>query len=198
MISRAFQDITSFIFMDDAPEKCDIILIPGTSKSAITEKAAELYRLGYAPYIMPSGLYSSSIGKFASDKIDNPKYYGEFDSDFEYCKHILMKNGVPEKAIIREDRATNTMENAAFSAQVIKETGISVTKAIICCQSFHARRAFLAYTCHFKGVTLSVVPTSTQGISKDNWYLTEKGYKKVMGEVAKCGMYFKDMHEFLR
>lgn len=198
MISRAFQDITNFIFMDDVPKKCDIILIPGTSKSAITERAAELYRAGYAPYIMPSGLYSSSSGKFASDKIDNPRYYGEYASDFEYCQHILMENGVPKHAILCEDKATNTMENAAFSAQVIREAGITVTRAIICCQSFHARRAFLAYSCHFKGVNLSVVPTSTQGISKDNWHLTEKGYKKVMGEVAKCVVYFKDMREFLR
>ncbi len=198
MTNRAIQDITDFIFMDDIPEKCDIILVPGTSKSAITEKAAELYRLGYAPYTMPSGLYSSSLGRFAAEKIDNPRYYGEYTSDYEYCKHILMENGVPEEATLREDKATNTMENAAFSAQAVKSAGISVKRAILCCQAFHARRAFLAYSCHFKNVALCVIPTPTQGITKDHWHLSEKGYKKVMGEVAKCGVYFKDMGELLR
>lgn len=197
MTNRAIQDITNFIFMDDIPEKSDIILIPGTSKSAITEKAAELYRLGYASYIMPSGLYSSSLSRFASEKIDNPRYYGDYSSDYEYCKHILMENGVPEQAILCEDRATNTMENAMYSAQAAKNAGIEIKRAILCCQAFHARRAFLAYSCHFAGVKLSVIPTPTQGISKDNWYLSEKGYKKVMGEVAKCGVYFKDMYELL-
>ena len=141
---RAIKDITDFIFMDDTPEKCDIILIPGTSKSAITEKAAELYCAGYAPYVIPSGRYSSSLGRFAAENIDNPRYVDEYATDFEYCKRILMENGVPESAILREDRATNSMENAMYSAQAVKDAGIEVKRAIICCQAFHARRAFLS------------------------------------------------------
>lgn len=197
MNRRAIQDITTFIFMEDAPQESDIILIPGTSKSAVTEKAAELYRAGYAPYVLPSGLYSSSLGQFASENIDNPRYAGEYTTDFEYCKRILLENGVPESAILREDRATNSMENALYSAQAVKDAGVKVNQAILCCQAFHARRAFLSYACHFGGVELLVVPTKTQGIEKDDWYKSEKGYKKVMGEVAKCGVYFKDMGRFL-
>ena len=198
MNERAINDITNFIFMDDVPETCDIILIPGTSKSAITEKAAELYRAGYAPYVMPSGLYSSSLGRFAAENIDNPRYAGEYASDFEYFRHILMENGVPQSAILQEDRATNSMENAMFSAQAVKDAGIEVKRAIICCQAFHARRAFLSYACHFGEAELIVVPTATQGISKDDWFKSEKGFRKVLGEVAKCGAYFKEMGELLR
>ncbi len=198
MNNRAIQDITNFIFMDDAPEKCDIILLPGTSKSAITERAAELYCAGYAPYVLPSGLYSPALHRFAVENIDNPRYAGEYATDFEYCKHILMENGVPENAILREDQATNSMENAMYSAQAVKNAGIEVRRAIICCQAFHARRAFMSYVCHFSGAELLVVPTTTQGIAKDDWYKSEKGYKKVMGEVAKCGVYFKEFGEMLR
>ena len=43
-----------------------------------------------------------------------------------------------------------------------------------------------------------VVPTATQGITKDDWFKPEKGYKKVMSEVAKCGFYFKEMGAWLR
>lgn len=198
MNNRAIKDITDFIFMEDAPEKSDIILIPGTSKSAITEKAAELYHAGYAPYIMPSGLYSSSLGHFASENIDNKRYFGMFHSDFEYCRHILLENGVPDSAILREDRATNSMENALFSADAVKAAGMDVKKAIICCQAFHARRAFLSYSCYFANTELIMIPTATQGITKDDWFCTEKGYKKVLGEVAKCGAYFKEMDEQLK
>ncbi len=59
MNSRAIQDITDFIFMSDLPQKSDVILIPGTSHAEITEKAAELYHQGYAPYILPSGMFVS-------------------------------------------------------------------------------------------------------------------------------------------
>lgn len=157
-----------------------------------------MYCAGYAPYVLPSGLYSSSLRRFAVENIDNPRYAGEYAADFEYCKHILMENGVPEIAILREDQATNYMENAMYSARAVKNAGIEVKRAIICCQAFHARRAFMSYVCHFSDAELLVVPTTTQGIAKDDWYKSEKGYKKVMGEVAKCGVYFKEFGEMLR
>lgn len=198
MHNRAIRDITNFIFLDDTPQKCDIILIPGTSMSAITEKAAQLYHEGFATIIMPSGRYSSSLNRFAAENIDNPRYFGNYSSDFDYCKHILTQNGVPEEAILREDQATNSMENAMYSAQTLKAAGIKVKKAILCCQAFHARRAFMSYSCHFPDTELFVVPTSTQEISKENWFCSEMGYKKVMGELAKCGNYFKDTEKLFR
>ena len=184
--------------MRDEPVKSDIIFIPGTSKSAVSEKAAELYKMGIAPYVMPSGMYSLSNGHFASENIDSPKYMGEYATDFEYCKRILISNGVPESAIFCEDKATNTMENAEFSAQILKEKGIEIKTAVICCQAFHARRAFLSYSCHFPKVDFSVVPSDTQNITRENWYESEKGYRKVMGEVAKCGKYFIDTFNNIR
>lgn len=184
--------------MEDAPQRSDVILIPGSSKSAIVEKAAALYHSGYAPYVLPSGKYSLTFGRFASEYVDDPRYGGEYATEYEYCKAILLRNGVPESAILREDMATNSMENAMYSARVLREAKINVKRAIICCQAFHARRAFLSYACHFEGTELLVVPTDTQGITKSDWYRSDMGYQKVMGEVAKCGTYFKDMGEKLR
>ena len=187
---RAIRDISDFIFMNDAPQKSDIIFIPGTSQSAISEKAAQLYRAGFADYVLPSGRYSGKRERFASELIDNPRYAGDYATDFAYCKHILMENGVPEQAILREDRSTNTAENAAYSALVLKELGIRVRQAILCCQAFHARRAFLSYARHFPDTVILVVPAETQGITKDDWFLQEKSYRRVMSEVGKCGTYF--------
>ena len=198
MKQRVIEDITNFIFINDIPEKSDIIFVPGTSKSAITEKAAELYRLGYAKYVLPSGMYSSNVGKFASHNIDNPRYKGEYATDFEYCKHILLENGVPEAAILREDCATNTMENAEYSAKVLRDFNIEIRKAILCCQSFHARRALMSYSCHFPKTELVIVPVDSQGITADSWSQKEKSYKKVMNEVAKCGKYFSDFEIILK
>ena len=190
MNQRVIRDITDFIFMKDTPQKSDIIFIPGTSQSAVSETAAQLYCAGYAGYVLPSGMYSGKRGKFASEKIDKARYAGEYATDFEYCKYILMANGVPESAILREDRSTHTGENAEFSAKVLKELGIKVEKAILCCQAFHARRAFMTYTKYFPDTEILVVPTNTQGITREDWYLQEKSYRRVMSEVYKCGEYF--------
>lgn len=194
-MNRAVQGITDFIFMSDIPQKSDVILVPGTAHAQITEKAAQLYHQGYAPYILPSGRYSSKLGRFASEKVTDPRYQGDHATDFEYIKHILMVNGVPERAILREDEATNTMENAAFSARVLRDMGMDVKRAILCCQAFHARRAYMSYACHFPGVELLVVPTNTQHITADDWYKDEKSCQKVLSEVVKCGTYFADRAE---
>lgn len=190
MNQRAIKDITNFIFMQDVPVKSDIIFIPGTARSAIAEKAAQLYHAGYADLVMPSGMYSTKNGRFASENIDNPRYIGEYETEYAYFKYVLMENGVPESVVLCEDRATNSMENAAFSAAVLKEARIKLNRAILCCQAFHARRAFLSYACHFPDADILVVPTDTQGITRDSWYLQERSYRKVMAEVAKCGKYF--------
>ena len=190
MNQRAIRDISAFIFMNDTPQTSDIIFIPGTSQSAVTETAARLYCEGYARYVLPSGMYSGKRGKFASEKIDNPRYAGDYATDFAYCRHVLMENGVPETAILREDRSTHTGENAEFSAAVLKELGIMVKRAILCCQAFHARRAFMSYAKFFPDTEILVVPTETQGIAREDWFLHERSYRRVMSEVYKCGEYF--------
>ena len=190
MNQRAIRDITDFIFMEDTPQKSDIIFIPGTSQSAVSEKAAQLYCAGYAGYVIPSGMYSGKRGAFASEKIDKARYAGEYATDWAYCRHILLANGVPESAILREDRSTHTGENAEFSAIVLKEAGIKAEKAILCCQAFHARRAFMTYAKYFPDTEILVVPTETQGIRKEDWFNQEKSYRRVMSEVYKCGEYF--------
>ena len=190
MNQRAIRDISEFIFMKDEPQKSDVIFIPGTSQSAVMETAARLYYAGYARYVLPSGMYSGKRGRFASEKIDNPRYAGDYATDWAYCRHILMENGVPDAAILREDRSTHTGENAEYSAAVLKELGIRVEKAILCCQAFHARRAFMTYAGFFPDTEILVVPTDTQGITREDWFLQEKSYRRVMSEVYKCGEYF--------
>ena len=49
------EEITKYIFAEDMLQKADIILIPGNAYPQNAERAAALYRQGYAPYILPSG-----------------------------------------------------------------------------------------------------------------------------------------------
>lgn len=190
MNERIIRDVTNFIFIKDVPVKSDIIFVPGSSKWEITELAAQLINKGFADFVMPAGKYSLTLGHFAIENVTNPKYIGDFKTDSEYCKNILKLNGVPEKLIITEDQSTNTLENAQFSAQILSSRNLNVKSAIICCQAFHARRALLSYASCFPDVTFRICPVETQGISSTNWYMDPKKFKKVFGEVEKCGKYF--------
>ena len=179
-MSYPFDCITELIFVETYVEKSDVILVPGCSHPQLMERAAELYHGGFAPYILPTGGANYKI----------PQY----ESEWEYLKMVGIKLGVPEEAILKENKARNTFENAQLSREVLKKNNIDVKKAILVCKSYHSRRALLTYQQSFP---LSVefyvsAATDSRGATKDNWFLNTESTSLIMGEVVKIGEYFKD------
>ena len=186
------EDITKFIFIKDEPEKADIIFIPGSSNWVLAETAARLYKEGKAEKIMPSGMYFYQFGRFMNERVTDERYKGVYRTEAEFLASVLIKNGVPGEDVIKEERATNTYENAIFSKELLLEMGLDIKSAIICPQAFHARRALMTYSHLFPDTKLYVVPTYTQNITADNWYSTDRGRQVVLGELRKCGEYFEN------
>ena len=148
-MKRFYDDITDFIFIEDEPVLSDVILIPGSSCSETSAAAAALYLQGYAPWVLPSGRYSLVAGSFPIEG---------YDTEWEYMKDLLMRGGVPEERILREDRATFTWENAIYSRDTLAKAGIEVKQALICCKAFHERRAYTYYQQQFPDVRLRMIP----------------------------------------
>lgn len=186
------EDITKFIFIKDEPEKADIIFIPGSSNWVLAETAARLYKEGKAEKIMPSGMYFYQFGRFMNERVTDERYKGIYETEAEFLASVLVKNGVPDEDVIREEKATNTYENAIYSKELLREMKFRIKSAIICPQAFHARRALMTYSHLFPDTKLYVVPTNTQNITADNWYNTERGRQVVLGELRKCGEYFEN------
>ena len=180
-------DISDFIFVDDAPEKADIIFIPGGSYPELPEYAAWLYKEGYAPLILPTGKYSVKRGRFYGVRSKAEIYNGDYSTECAFITDVLLKNGVPASAILREDRSEYTQQNAFFSRKVTDSSGLRVEKAIIVCRSFHARRCLTYWQLAFPETAFIVCPVSTNGITKENWFSTENGVDRVLGELARCG-----------
>ncbi len=186
---KFYQCITDFIFAEDKPERADVLFVPGGPCPEIAVRAARLYRRGMAPYVVPSGKHSILDGEEEADPAR--KSGTECDS---LCD-VLLKNGVPEEAIIREEQATYTWENAIFTRRRLDESDIPVGRGIICCQAFHARRCLMYYQEQFPEAELLVCPVVTKGISRDTWQQTEQGIDTVLGEVERCGRQF---HQIMR
>ncbi len=190
--------MTEFIFVEHQPEKADIIFVPGGNYPDSARYAAQLYKEGWAPYVMPSGKYSIVTGKFVlAEQMQDEGIPEElvYETEWDYLRGILVENGVPSEAVLKENEATYTYENAIYSRKKLDEMGMIVKKAILCCQAFHARRCLLYYQEQFPDTEFIVCPVVTKGISKDNWYQTEHGIQTVLGEIERCGAQF---HEIMR
>lgn len=193
---KIIDDISDFIFLQDEIEKSDIIFIPGGSHPELGEYSAELWKQGFAPFIMPSGGVSIKTGKFNGVKSKKEIYNKDYKTECEFLANVLMINAVSEEAIIWEDTSSFTKENAIFSRRVADENNLDIKKAIICCKSFHARRSLMCYQLAFPDTKFYIHPIPYyQGnilISKENWYKTEVGIERVLGELARCGNQFND------
>ena len=83
-------------------------------------------------------------------------------SEWEYLRKVGIKNGIPTEVILKEDAAQ------------------------------HSRRALMCYQQAFpKDTKFMVSPVIDRfGITKENWFTTEVGIRRIMTEVEKIGKYF--------
>lgn len=177
-----FDCITRLIFVENEPpaKPCEVLLIPGGSHPQLMEKAAELYKNGLARYILVSGHY-------------NPKI-PDYPSEAAFLKSLALAEGVPSEAVICEEKAANTYENALFSYEEMQSRGLDVHQVILVCKAYHSRRALFTYQKVFPSRTQFYVETvaDKRNITRENWYKNEETIKIVMGEVEKMGKYFTD------
>ncbi len=192
----SFDSIRDFIFLSEEPCKADLILIPGAPIKELAFHGAKLYSEGYAPKILATGKYylkyETLEEEFEIFTGDGKNSLGQ-ETEAEFLKVLLMENGVPESAIVLEKESMSTFENAINAAKLIKtHFGEGEIKHILlCCQAFHARRALMTFQSELRDIKITVCPVVTRGISRDTWMDTRKSYDLVLGELSKCGDYFK-------
>lgn len=116
-----------YAFLSDCPQAkaADFLLVLGCHDLRVPEHAAALYLSGAAPWIVCTGGY----GKMTEGTIPMPE--GVLFA--QRCREL----GVPESAILIEDKATNTGENFSLSRALVsgKTSGIAV------CKPYMAKRA---------------------------------------------------------
>ena len=183
-MTKFLEELTNFIFLEDELQKADVIFVPGSEEGALAKTAARLYLEGYAPIIVPSGKYAKWTGH---------SIVGGFETESDYFAHLMMEEGVPESAIIKEREATYTYQNAINTKELLDERGMEVKRALLCCQAYHARRSKLYYQVLFPNTEILVCPTVTKGITRENWFKSRETAELVLGEIERCGSQFHEI-----
>ena len=119
--------------LTDRAARSDVIIVlgsglnrnqtPGPSLRNRSEHAAALWREGYAPAIICAGGYARWATR----------------SEADGCAEVLRENGVPDSAILLEERSRSTEENAAYAQEIMRQHGWQ--SALIVSDGYHLLRA---------------------------------------------------------
>ena len=118
--------VSDFIFVSDELTKADVIIIPGSSRTELAQRAAELLEQGYAEYVIVSGA-------------DNKKLK---ESEAEFLYDQLVKMGKCKELKIDTDKIIIVCKN--YHSRRVKLTFESV---------FKGSKIMIAPVCDSTGIT---------------------------------------------
>lgn len=138
------QILWDYLRLDQQPAPADCIIGFGCYNEDIPRRAAQLYRDGYAPRV----LFTGALGR-------NTRFMW---TESEACRfaRIAAEEGVPESAILVEDRATNTAENIHFSRQLLEDRGIPTERILGVHKPYMERRVWAAWQVYWQDMPFQV------------------------------------------
>ena len=124
--------IWDYMHMNMALAKADCIVGFGCYNDDIALRCAELYHQGWAPKV----LFTGGLGRNTRDLWT--------ESEAARFGRIALAQGVPEKDLILEDKATNSAENILFTREKLRSLGLPCEKILGVHKPFMERRVYAA------------------------------------------------------
>lgn len=119
--------------------KSDCILTLGSHDTRVADRAAELYLQGWAPLL----IFAGGLGRLTEGMWT--------ESEADLFARIAVEKGVPEEAILIENRSTNTGENIQLVKQLLKEKGLDPQTFIIVQKPYMERRSLATFEKNWPG-----------------------------------------------
>lgn len=171
-----------YMCLREIPEQGDLILGFGCYNEDVARRAAQLYRQGYAPKVV----FTGGLGRNTQNMWTQ--------SEAERFGAIALAEGVPEEAVLLENRSTNTGENFRFTRELLAKNGIAVKKVIAVQKPYMERRLKGAFPVYWPEVAVSI--TSWQQNYEEylaglgRWGRTEQDtIEMLVGDVQRIWLY---------
>jgi uncharacterized SAM-binding protein YcdF (DUF218 family) len=134
--------------VDDQPRRTDVGVGLGSHDIGVANRTAELFRAGMFPLIVFTGANASTtIDRF-------PR------GEAVHYREQALRAGVPDQAILVEQKARNTGENFQFTRDLLASHGIAPKSMTIVSRPYQQRRALA--TCRKLWPDVEIVCTGQQ------------------------------------
>jgi uncharacterized SAM-binding protein YcdF (DUF218 family) len=169
MINALAKKLWDYHHMNHKLEKADCILVLGSYDLRVAERGTELYLQGWAPLLV----FSGGLGK-------QTKYMWK-ESEADLFADIARSKGVPEKAILIENKSTNTGENILFTKQMLEKKGLNPERFILVQKPYMERRSYATFKKHW--AEKEAIVTSPQ-ISFEDYPSGDITFEKMMNSMV--------------
>lgn len=140
------QPIWDFLAVSEKPGDADAIFVFGGIDLLVPRHASKLWREGLAPKVLVSG----NAGLLTPEHFTEPEAI--------VFSREMQAHGVPEDAILVEDRATNSGENVEFGMESLRTFGVNATSLILVSKPFIMRRCVATFQQKFPRVRTFASP----------------------------------------
>lgn len=130
--------------VNHSPVKSDCILVLGSHDPRVAERGAELFLQGLAPLLV----FSGGLGNLTQGLWDEP--------EAERFARVAINLGVPEEAILIENKSTNTGENILFTGRLLQDKGLDPFSFLVVQKPYMERRSYATLKRHWPGKDLLV------------------------------------------
>ena len=181
---RAATVIWNYMRLDMELHPSDCIVGFGCYNDDIPLRCAQLYHQGYAPKI----LFTGGLGRNTAEMWT--------ESEADRFGRIASEAGVPQEALILENKSTNSAENILFTKDKLTQVGLTPSRLIGVHKPFMERRLYAAWQVYWP--EMPIIVTSPQ-LTLDEYIknsmaqgLSEKKVIDVMvGDFQRIDVYAK-------
>lgn len=154
----------SFLVLSESPKQANVIIVLSGGQGRV-EQAAELYKAGYAHYIILSNAKESTSS--SGDMLQT-----------------ALNLGIPQDVIYTDNAAESTYQNAEFTLTIMKEH--SFQSAIVVSSDFHMRRVKLLFDRVYKKSDIELMYVgSASGYNAKRWWSERKSRETTFNEYVK-------------
>lgn len=172
------QQLWDYHHMHQQLEKADCIFVLGSHDTRVADRGAELWLQGWAPLL----IFSGGLGNVTKG------IWTETEAD--KFAAIAIKKGVPEEAILVENKSTNTGENIVFTQQLLQSKNLDPQTFILVQKPYMERRTYATFARQWPGKKMMVTsPQITLADYPNEEIPAERVINIMVGDLQRIKVY---------